>query len=213
MPVVTFPFQTLILGAERPHFSSPRQEKFFRDFKFTKQEPIPEDEAMMKGLLGHPVYMPIKFENYSWTDQIGKASFVTRVIEGLFLPICVVQVSRGKLMEMTPVEGRDGTVKEYASHDDYQVNISSVLIGTIDEDGVPAETGLYPIEEKQKLLDVEAAKVAVPVAGKLFEHLGIEWLVVKKVTWIPMEGVQTAQAFEMECYSDMPIELKLSGEV
>lgn len=198
--------------AVRPVLTPSAQEKYIRQ-QFPAQQVLSEDEASLKGFLGHKIMMPLKFEAFAWTNQTGTNSFETRAVEALYLPVVMVEIERGKQCEMTAVDGRDGTVKEVASFEDYRVNISGVLMGLIDEEGVPTITDKYPVEEVQKLKDLESAKVPVPVAAKAFEVHGIENLFIKRVRFIPLEGVQNAQAFEMECYSDMPIELKLKTEV
>lgn len=209
---VEFPLQIRPATPQlQPLFAPIQAEQLKKAFGFENVQVYEEEEVKMKGMLGHYIMMPLKLGPVSWNEQLAPGESRTRTAEEMYLPIAMVEISRTKNMEMTAVEGRDGTVKEYGSHGDYMVNIKSILIGEIDEDGTVAETGKYPTIEKAKLIDLEAAKVEIPVAGFAFENLGIEYLVIRSIRWVPMEGVENAQAFELDCVSDNPGSYKLRG--
>lgn len=202
MQTIQFSLQGGTAQAITPAFSAENIGLLKKTFAFENVEVYTEEEVEQVGALGHAVLMPWQFEQFSYkeTDSTG-----TRTIgmASLLLPIVMVEISRKKNMEMTDVEGRDGSVKEYGSHGDFVMNVKGIFLGD----------GAYPKKERDGLAAFEAAKVAVPVANKLLNDLYVFDVVIDDLRWVPLEGVQHAQAFEFTAYSDSPVALKLQGEV
>lgn len=200
------------------HFSKQTKTALKKTFKFENVEVYEDGEAVVKGAMGHPVLMPLVFETAYWIIP-GRININGRIVaddkndstDKMFFPIAIIDVSRSKNVDMTPVEGRDGTIKEYGSHGDYMVSIKGLLMKM--NDNVPVLDAAYPVEERNSLLKIEQAKAAVPVANELLNSLGINKLVIKEIKWVPMEGVENMQAFELSCVSDEPEEYKLDNNV
>jgi hypothetical protein len=191
----------------RPVFTASQLDGVKKQFGFEGVEVYDADElteGRMKGAFGHVVMFPIVIESASWTVKTGTNSFETKTTDEIIIAIAMLDPSRTKNMEMTDVEGRDGSVKEYGSHGDYLFSIKGLLIG---------KDGKFPEEEMKSLALLENAPVSVPVACDFLMWLGVTEMVIRRVGWIPMEGVENAQAFEMDCVSDTEVLLKLKSEL
>lgn len=157
----------------------------------------------MIGALGHQIFMPFKFESTPYQRLINGVvqNFVT---PDLFIPIMIIEASQPQLREDTPVEGKDGTVKEFASLSDYRVSLKGMLVG---------DDGLFPADQMKQLVKVRAASVGVDVACDLLEYINVFNLVLGEIKWVAMPGYENVQAFEIDCLSDDTTLLKLANEV
>ena len=193
---------TINAVAQRPLFTPELQNALKSTFNFQNVEVYEEEEVQERGPLGHYVYVPWKFDKFNYKDTNSDGSRRIYLSE-LYIPLVMIEVQRAKNMEMTPVEGRDGTVKEYGSHGDHVITVKGILLGD----------GAYPKADRDVLKAFEDVKVAVPVSCPILNDLLIFDVVIQSLRWVPMEGVQHAQAFEMTCVEDNPVRLKLQGEV
>lgn len=162
-----------------------------------------EQEVVVKGALGHPVIMPLKLERTKYETKLNGQP-IKAVIPELMLTTAVIAADVENIIEMTPVEGTEGTVKEYSSRGDWKVNIDVLLI---DEDDN------YPEQQLKHLMEFVKAPVAIEVSCSLLLHLEVTRLSIKRAALTPMVGIQGAQAIQLECYSDLQLELKLKGEL
>lgn len=160
-----------------------------------------EDADVQVRSMGNPVVNPVLLESATWTQKEGD-TFRTYVSEEILIVIAMIDAQRAKYVEMTPMEGYDGTVKEYSAHGDYDVTIKGLLV---------SDNGQYPASLKAQLKSVEEAKVAVPVSCEYLNDLGILNLVILNLKWVPTAGSENSQAFEMQCVSDKDVQLKLNG--
>jgi hypothetical protein len=103
----------------------------------------------------------------------------------------------------TPMQGKDGTVKEYISDDDYLITIRGFLIN-YDSPG-------YPEQQLQELMQVINAKVAIGITSQVFNLLDIHNIVIERWSFPAVEGYENMQPFELECTSDQPVELEIKS--
>lgn len=194
---------TNLIPQPKPHFTAEQKQAVKAAFGFNSVQVYEEEEVKERGIFGHYIYQPLQFDafNYKNTDSKG----TTRIyLNKLFMPIVMMRISRDKNMERTKVEGRDGTVKEMAGHDDYVIDVKGLFV---------TANGTYPKKERDGLLEFETANVAIPVSNPMLNDLLVFDVVIGPITWVPLEGVENAQAFEFTAYSDTNIQLKLQGEV
>lgn len=156
------------------------------------------------GQFGNNVFMPFMFErtSYSYTDADGTEVFAET--PELFIPLLIIEAGREKIIELTAVEGRNGTVKELAGEGDVLISLKGILLGN---------EGQYPMDALGKLEEISNAKTAIAISNDMLSTLGVADVVVKNVKYTPMPGYEDCQAFTMELISDAPITLRLDDEL
>lgn len=128
--------------------------------------------------------------------KLGTPQFMPVSINGVALAIePIVTVDGGKQIVRTRINGgkKRGTVKELFAEDDWQIRIE----GFVEDD-----ENEFPDEEIGDILDMFRENQTVEVDCALFQALGIGYMVIEKVSFPPMNGVQNLQAFRISGYSD-----------
>jgi hypothetical protein len=157
-------------------------------------------------------------------SSLGTPLFFPMKIDGVQLPNApLITVSAMKHVVKTPVAGRDFTVKEIVSLDDYKINLKGIATNydaingvaknkeglvyeDYPEDWLILLNNLYRRKRSEKANDT----ISLPVECELLRMLGIHYVVIEKISFPAMAGVQSALAYEMELVSDEHIELQLS---
>lgn len=121
-------------------------------------------------------------------------------VSAMNLGVALCDVSQSKNIITTPIQGRNGTIKEYISDGDYVINIKGVI--TIDAQDY------YPEQEVKQLKQFLDAPVSLKVASSYLNRLGINEVVVKDYTLNQSEGMRNVQYFELSCLSETPFEIK-----
>jgi hypothetical protein len=103
----------------------------------------------------------------------------------------------------TPMQGRDGTIKQFISDDDYAITIRGFLINY--------DSWEYPEQQLQELMQVINAKVAIGITSQVFNLLDIHNIVIERWNFPAVEGYPNMQPFELECVSDEPVELEIKS--
>ena len=65
--------------------------------------------------------------------------------EGIYIDTLIITINQSKNIVKTPIEGRNGTIKEFISDGDYQITITGALVGA---------DGQYPINQVNELLRI-----------------------------------------------------------
>ena len=146
---------------------------------------------LMTTYLGTPVFADIILSNQAEDRKIQ-------------LIASVVEVSQSKIIERTTVRGRNGTVKEYWSMDDYSVRIRGALIDP--------RPDYYPKEVVETLQLLIAESESLKVVSRFLQMFGIYEITVKDYTFLPIEGKTNVQFFDITAFSDEPEELVLKNE-
>ncbi len=153
--------------------------------------------------MGTPIVMPLYFKGgpnikmYNETGQITENRFGDFMLPAASL----IDFSREKLFSETKVSGGYGTVKEVYGLDDWQITIRGVCL---DEPGVRTAQ-----QQKKSLLMWESVVDGIEVYGQVFDQMLVFRIFIKKATFREIEGRPSTIPFELECISDMPIELEL----
>lgn len=152
--------------------------------------------------LGTPVFGKLNFLPgvYS-TIKFGKK--ITLPYGALSLDTVLITVSMSKNIVPTPITGRKGTIKEYITEDDFVVNIKGSL--------VDKSAGRYPIEQMALLRSICSATESIKVASDFLALFSITHLVIKSYSFQQSEGYHNVQLFDLNCVSDMPIELSINS--
>lgn len=164
---------------------------------------LKQDELISNNVFGLPIFMPFSIEKFKYKDPNGKFVIVSPQLD---FPCCIIEIYASKNVIETEVAGRDGTVKEYISMGDYSVTIKG-LLGNGDKNDAR-----YPLQIVNHLHEIYKAPVSIPVVHRVLNKLGIYDLVIKELNLPVIGEIENLQAFELQCLSDIPIELVLKKE-
>lgn len=119
--------------------------------------------------------------------------------EGVNMQTVLFEVEQQRNIVTTAVQGRNGTIKEYISDGDYAVQIRGLL--------VDPDPYTYPATQVQNLLDLLQLPQSLVAVSGFLQLFQIYNLVVTGYRMFQIEGFQNIQAFELQCISDVPVEL------
>ncbi len=152
--------------------------------------------------LGTPVFSKLHFLPGAYkTIKFGK--IVPVPYAGIALDTVLITVSMSKNIITTPVNGRRGTVKEYINDGDFQVNIKGSLVDD--------NSGRYPVEQMALLRSVCGAQEAIKVTSDFLLLFSITHLVIQSYNFSQSEGYRNVQLFDLNCVSDIPVELNINS--
>ena len=177
------------------------------------------DENTPFSYLGTPILDPFTFNggNFERRNESGEIVSVPFPDErgakgvGLTIPTAIIEVNQVKNIITTPIQGRDGTVKEYISKGDYMITVTGIINGQMDEQtGEVRDIGnVYPTADVQKLISICEVPDSLDVTS---DFLGMFLKEDSKVVItdynIPQQiGVRNFQTFTINMLSDTPINL------
>ncbi len=181
--------------------------------------------------LGTPILDPFTFigGNFFALDDINKENPIPfpddRGVNGLglIIPNMIIEVNQTKNIITTPIQGRDGTVKEFISRGDYVITLSGIITGKMDEEiGTVRDIGnVYPQDDVNKLITICEVPDSLSVTSDFLTPFlknepragggnGIipDTRVVITDYSIPQQiGVRDHQIFTINMLSDNPISL------
>lgn len=186
--------------------------KFYRlDVDKISEEQQPEDTMGVTGnLSGTPVFDAVVFKNpggnftlgqFNTSDSQTTSGQITE--DDLVLPIALITATQEKNIVRTKIQGRNGTVKEYISDDDWQINIKGVLVGD--------NSNKRPVDELKKLDKFRSSPMALDIISNFLDDLKVYTVVITSVSYEQREGMRNVYDFNINCYSDEPFELKLNA--
>jgi hypothetical protein len=153
-------------------------------------------------LLGTPVFSSLMFLPGTFMVKKGKLT-IPVPYGGLMLETVLINISMTKRIQFTEIQGRQGTVKEFISNGDFNVNIKGSL--------VDPNSNRYPIEQVALLRAICEAPETINVASAFLGLFSITGLVIQSYSFSQSEGYHNVQLFDLNCISDRPIELKAKG--
>ena len=170
----------------------------------TNNYPVQQSNGKFKSLnnvrsvLGTPVFSNLEIRDGSYKIGNRKGSYTGfNTKHKNPLNTVLFDISMTKNIVKTPLQGVNGTVKEYISDGDFAVNIKGYLVGQ----------GLsYPEQELNALIKIIKAPIALKMDSWLLKAFGIYELVIEDYS-IPATEYMNLQYFELKCLSDLPIEL------
>jgi len=143
-----------------------------------------DDESYeIKSIFGTQIHMPVKIDNYWLPNE----------------PL--VTLTGGKNIVKTVVAGLEGTVKEEISTNDYMIVIKGIITNEQSDD--------YPEEDVAKIREICEASGMHDVVNKLFRIFGINNIVIESYNIFGIAGHQSQQAYQINAWSDRPVELIL----
>jgi hypothetical protein len=113
----------------------------------------------------------------------------------------MLDVSQDKVIVTTPVNGRNGTIKEYIYLDDFQITIRGVLIG---------EGNQYPHDQRKALQNVYSVNSSYGVNSRVLNDQGIYALVFKNLSFTDVEGYNNVCGYTLTALSDLDVLLNIT---
>lgn len=113
-------------------------------------------------------------------------------------------VGRRKKIIHTDIMGRDGSIKEYITNGDYEINIKGSFANR--------EMNQYPLEEMSNLVSLCNINEAINVTSDYIEGVyGICNIVIESIDVRPEEGMQNMLMFDIKAISDQAVELTVDN--
>ena len=153
--------------------------------------PDPSDNAIKTSYLGTPIYSNLIFDAEPDTPENESLEFDTVLME----------VSMSKNIVKTPIQGRNGTVKEYISDGDYLVAIRGEIVSEY--------PNVYPKDIVNALINLCQVKHQLAVSSFFLQLFSVSSIVIERYTISEKLGSRNSVPFSIEAYSDEPIELQL----
>lgn len=174
------------------------------DFTFLGFKPLPygSDKMSLKG------------SDYSGVPTLTSLALQYKNIR-VQLDECVITVNQEKNIVTTPMQGRDGTIKEYISDGDYSISVDAAVCSYIinQNDATDYETAqAYPLSELEDIMAMLKIKDTLEVHSDFLTLFGIQNAIIKTYGMV-QETHSNRQSFNIQMLSDTPFEIKIKQDV
>jgi len=182
------------------------QSKFFQVGTQPSDSEHTSDKVPPEMTFGLPVYTNLEFEGGQYQTLDGEIISY----QPLRIDTVLMTVNMSKNIVTTAIQGRNGTVKEYASDGDYQIDVKGVLTGSGHNE--------YPAIEVEALVRILTVPDTLTVTSAFLDRFGsiapaavegISEVVVESFDFPQSEGFHNVQLFHIRMLSDTPIELTI----
>jgi hypothetical protein len=165
----------------------------------------PSDEAPFTSMLGTPVFAPLEFLKVSGTSldntqDVGGQNGNSQTF--LRIDTCLITVNQTRNIIKTPIQGRNGTIKEYISDGDFELNIKGVIISPY--------MLQYPADEVSIFIELMGLQKQIPVASEFLQRFGIDAIVIDSYNIGERLGSRNEVPFEINASSDFAEEIVLT---
>lgn len=183
------------------------QTAFFAIPDQDEDDPLQSNLPAPGGGLGLPIWTNLEFQGGAFQDLNSGEVIQYQPVR---LDTVLMSVSMTKNIVTTAIQGKSGTVKEFASDGDYEIEVRGALIG--------AGHNEYPqleMEELQRILTVPAT---LKVNSDFLLNFGvitpdgvegIEEVVITDFNFPQREGSRNVQLYQFKMLSNTPIELTI----
>lgn len=182
-------------------------------FRFGMKTGEPFKPSEYIGNEGNPTLSELKeLEGQTWLTSLALryVDVNKRVVKEFIFNECLISLNMEKNIVTTPLQGRNGTIKEYVSDGDYNISIDAgVSTYTIEQNG---EYNIdYPKDAVKELKDILSLPETLEVQSDFLEIFGIKSAVVKAFS-LQQETHSNRQSINIQMLSDEPYEIKLKEE-
>lgn len=143
------------------------------------------------GMLGLPVWDTVTLIAEPYTTDDG---LVISTPTGLNFEIALCEISNDRNIVKTKIAGANGTIKEYMSDGDFNINIKGSLVSKY--------SNMPPIDELNTLNVIIKHPEALTVRSNFLDYFDIQKLVIEKPVVKQREGMRNVVDFELQCVSD-----------
>ena len=157
------------------------------------------------GAFGLPIFDLLTFQSFSWISSpngIVNGS-VNQTVSELQLTTALIEVSQNRNIITTSIMGRNGTVKEYISDNDYVIKIRGILASNAQN--------IYPQDEMNRLRAFCTALAPIPVQSNVLDYFGVRNIVIMDYNFTQLEGDRSNVPFEITALSDIPYSIQLKS--
>ena len=152
------------------------------------------------------------------SDWIGVPTLTSLAIEykgkRVELYECIITINQEKNIVTTPLQGRDGTIKEYISDGDYTISVDAAVCSyVINQNGESdfTESHSYPLAQLKELINFLKIKDTIEVQSDFLTLFGVTNVVVKSYGMV-QETHSNRQAFQIQMLSDTAYEIKIKQD-
>lgn len=164
--------------------------------KLFKVDAVDPDKSSRTSYFGTPVFSNIEIKPFQYEKLNGET---IQIKNGIVIDHVLITVTQTKNIVTTPIQGRPGTVKEYISDGDFEIE----LTGTISSKG-----NNYPETDVNELVQILRAPVAINIISEFLNWFDIHSVVVTDYSFPQSEGFRNQQEFNITLLSDTPVELE-----
>jgi hypothetical protein len=143
------------------------------------------------GMLGLPVWDTVTLIAEPYTTDDG---LLITTPTGLTLDIALIEISNDRNIVKTKIAGANGSIKEYMSDGDFNINIKGSLVSKY--------SNMPPIEELNTLNIIIKHPEELTVRSNFIDYFDIQKLVIEKPIIKQREGMRNVVDFELQCVSD-----------
>ncbi len=170
---------------------------------------IPEivvNETNVYSYLNTPIIQPIVFKagQYNIIEEgvIKQRNFAN---DYMLPATCICEFSRSKVMAKSLVNGSYGRVKEQYGFDDWQINITGLILTEGNNNGRNAD--IFPTQHIESLLRWDEVVESIEVESPMFQLLKIKRLSCEKITTNDIRGYGNVKSLQITATSDEALEL------
>jgi hypothetical protein len=158
--------------------------------------PTETEESIGNSDLGTPVMDRLEFPEGNYIDLEGnEISF-----SGISIPTAILEVTLPKNIVKTPIQGRNGTVKEYVSDGDYQINGRGIISNTVN---------VIPLDDLRTFREIMQVPQQLEVVSQyLNEIFEINQIVIESFNMPQLEGIRNELPFSFSASSDVALDLE-----
>ena len=157
-----------------------------------------DDRGLGRSEFGTIILSNLEIQPGSYTKNGTIYRFGDNVSLPIKFPVVIMTIQMTKNIVATPIQGRDGTVKEYVSDGDYVINVK----GRFDN-----SNGAYPQNQMIELAKALRAPVPLKINSWFLLLLGIDTIVVQSMDIPQEEGGYSKQLWEFNALSDTSFEI------
>ena len=122
---------------------------------------------------------------------------------------CIITINQEKNIVTTPMQGRDGTIKEYISNGDFAITIDAAVNNYNETDDENSKA--YPIDKLKELIFMLNVKDGLEVQSDFLTFFKISSAVIKSYGLV-QETHSNRQSFQIQMLSDTPYEIKIKQD-
>lgn len=162
---------------------------------------VVEGDIIGTSYLGTPIYDNLVFPPFQYEDEDGEEVLTKR----MQFDTVLISVNQNKNVVITPIQGKNGSVKEYINEGDYAVEID-LIVDTMNSSGARktrANISKYPEDDMKDLVEILRANVEIPVVSKFLNNIfDITDIVIMSHTAPQREGNLTNQSIRLSCIQE-----------
>jgi hypothetical protein len=122
---------------------------------------------------------------------------------------CIITINQEKNIVSTPMQGRDGTIKEYISDGDYSISIEAAVNNYNEIEATKSKE--YPIEKLEELIALLKVQDGLEIQSDFLRLFKITSAVIKSYGMV-QETHSNRQSFQIQMLSDTPYEIKIKQD-